>query len=96
MSVSNITEFTVDPGSRGEFLDLIRSSAQQTRDTEGCISFRFFTDRENPGRVIFIEEWETEELQAAYATKQMTDGSIQQLMSHLKALPHTAMLDEIS
>ena len=34
---------------------------EPTRKEEGCISYELYQDQDNPGRLVFIEEWQSKE-----------------------------------
>ncbi|RMH03389.1 MAG: antibiotic biosynthesis monooxygenase [Planctomycetota bacterium] len=50
-------ELRAAPGRREELLALCRRMLAPSRAEEGCLSYRFFVDPDDPERVLFFEEW---------------------------------------
>ena len=40
---------------------LFREMLTATQKEKGCIEYRLFTRKDEPGRYVFVEEWETQE-----------------------------------
>ncbi|MBL7009346.1 MAG: antibiotic biosynthesis monooxygenase [Planctomycetes bacterium] len=50
-------EVTAAAGKREELITCCRSMLQPSRAEPGCLSYRFFEDPDQPGRLLFFEEW---------------------------------------
>ncbi|MDH3425060.1 MAG: antibiotic biosynthesis monooxygenase [Acidimicrobiia bacterium] len=52
--------FTFDPAHQSAFVAAAGRVAEATRTEDGCISYEFFADLAEEGRVHLFEEWEEE------------------------------------
>jgi quinol monooxygenase YgiN len=44
--------------NRARFLEIATAMCRASRDDAGCAGYRFYEDAEQPGRFVFIEEWQ--------------------------------------
>lgn len=51
---------TFDPAHHEEMVAAAQRVSEPTRAEEGCISYEFFADLTEPGRMHLFEEWEEE------------------------------------
>jgi quinol monooxygenase YgiN len=64
--------FVLDPGKREQAIAAAREMMSETRKEEGCISYTFSAELDEPGRFRIFEEWEGEEaLNAHFAAPHM-------------------------
>jgi quinol monooxygenase YgiN len=63
-----IATLDVKPGMEGEVMRATMPLIAATRDEEGCISYEVAADIANPGRLVFVERWESQDdLEAHFA-----------------------------
>ena len=60
--------FELAPEDRDAFLRGREDGMRTSRAEDGCVSYVFAADPLEPGRVILVEEWASEEALAAHAT----------------------------
>jgi len=58
--------FVLDPGKRELAIAAAREMMSETRKEQGCISYTFSADLEEPGRFRVFEEWENAEALGAH------------------------------
>lgn len=51
---------TFDPANHNPMIEAAQQVAEITRSEEGCISYEFFADLAERGRLLVFEEWESE------------------------------------
>ncbi len=56
----------VPPRHRDRFLEIAATMCRASRDDAGCLGYRFYEDAEQPGRFVFIEEWQDDEALQAH------------------------------
>jgi quinol monooxygenase YgiN len=64
----------------------------QTRNYPGCVSFEIFEDVDVPGRVVFLQEWESRDSLEAYRAWRAGNGSRAQLRELYSAPARTSYL----
>ena len=65
---------TFNPSNHQDVVDAALAAAEASRDETGCISYEFFADLSEPGRMLVFEEWEEEEhLLAHFKTSHFAD-----------------------
>ena len=92
MSITTITQISVQAGRLRQFLALIEANAAETRGFPGCISFDYLTNPENPDQVVFIEVWDSEGAQESYLHARVADGSMDKLGAFFSGPPVTSIL----
>ena len=66
--------FEVDPSDRQAAVAAAVRMATETRKEEGCQSYAFYADFEDPDRIRVFEEWESgEALERHFRTPHMTE-----------------------
>jgi len=60
MTIPVVAIFTAKPGKEHELEALFRGLIETTLKEEGCIHYQLNRDLKNPGRFVWIEEWESE------------------------------------
>jgi quinol monooxygenase YgiN len=58
--------FEVDPEERDAFLQSRIEAMRTSRSEDGCLDYVFAADPLVPGRVVLVEQWESEEALAAH------------------------------
>jgi quinol monooxygenase YgiN len=53
--------FTMDPGQRDAFLAGRMEMMRVSRAEKGCIEYTFAADPLDPGRVVLVEKWESQD-----------------------------------
>jgi Uncharacterized conserved protein len=53
-----IARLTVKAGKKEELLALTRPLIAATRQEAGCIGYSLLDDRDDPGKCVFVEEWQ--------------------------------------
>ena len=65
---------TFDPANHQDMVDAAVATALASRTEEGCVSYEFFADVSQPGRLLVFEEWEEERhLLAHFKTSHFAD-----------------------
>ena len=62
--------FEVDPGERDAFLASRVGGMRSSRAEAGCLEYAFCADPLEPGRVVLVERWESEEALDAHLAAQ--------------------------
>jgi quinol monooxygenase YgiN len=52
---------TLKPGTLNKILEKAPAVQKKTREEEGCISYDFFTCTDDPNKLVFIEQFNTQE-----------------------------------
>jgi quinol monooxygenase YgiN len=73
MSLVVHNELSIDPARLDEFRTFL--DPDETRRFPGCKSFTILEDIDSPGRVIFIQEWESREALERYRKWRTESGS---------------------
>ena len=59
--IVGVGSFEVDPSERDEFVQSYVETMQISRGEEGCLEYTFAPDPLEPGRVVLVEKWESQE-----------------------------------
>lgn len=94
MSVNILLTIPVQPEKLDEFLQLIREIAPDTRAYEGCIGFDIYIDQDNPGTVLFFEEWESKQHYENYGKWRQETGLLETLAPLLAGLPSPSYVEK--
>jgi quinol monooxygenase YgiN len=71
------------PGEqRARFLTLATEMCRASRADEGCLGYRVYEDAEQPGRFVFVEEWQDDDALRAHFAQPHTG----RFMTELPAL----------
>ena len=60
-------QFTIDPAERDNFLQGMVPALERTRKEGGCLEYVMGADPADPGRIVLLEKWESDEALAAHA-----------------------------
>ena len=80
-------EMNVIPENRDQLLARLVELFPETRKAKGCIYINAYTAKDEPNRVIFLEEWETAEDYQAYLNHRIETGVFEQLKKMLTKEP---------
>lgn len=85
----------VKPEHRDEAIRRAIAISRDSEAEEGCLSYRFYTDLENPSVFFIFEEWESQEaLNAHFQTPHLKE--FQQHVARLLAAPSVIKQYEVS
>lgn len=56
----------VDPAQRDAFIDAARTLMAATRAEEGCVSYSFAADLDDPGHFVLAEQWDAQSCMDAH------------------------------
>ena len=56
-----VSRRTIKPENLEEVIEMYEEMIEETRKENGCISYEFFQDMNEPNTVAMIEEWEDQE-----------------------------------
>jgi len=87
MRITAIFEIRVKPGALDAAAALVESAVEQTRAFGGCESVDVLQARDEPERLIVIEQWASAAADAAYRRWRAADGAITGLPALLAAPP---------
>jgi quinol monooxygenase YgiN len=51
----------IAPENRDRFIELASEMCRRSRQDEGCVGYRFYSDLEQPDHYVIVEEWRDEE-----------------------------------
>lgn len=80
-------DLSIDPARLGEFLDIIKSVAPDTRAYAGCRLFDIWTDQDKPGHVFFYELWDSRQHQEKYFGWRVETGLVEKIGPYMTAPP---------
>ena len=78
--VTVVAEITAKPGCEEELKNVLLSVVEPVRKEEGCIQYDLHVSNNEPGKFVFIENWESPEALAKHGQAE-----------HMKALGAKAM-----
>ena len=61
-----VGSFKAQPGRESEGLDVLRALIEPTHGEDGCILYALHQGSDDPGRLAFVERWESRELLDAH------------------------------
>lgn len=97
LSLLVVSELSVQTGKVDEFLALVHDGLEVSRSFSGNQGFEIYVETENPGKVLFIEQWESEQHFQTYYQWRTDQGDFETLREYFSAPPATRMyhgLDE--
>ncbi len=56
----------IPPQHRERFQEIATAMCRASRGDDGCLGYRFYEDAEQPGRFVFIEEWQDDDALQAH------------------------------
>ena len=63
---------TVKPDRRDEWIEAALAMSRASQAEDGCVTYRFYADLEDPNLMLLFEVWESEEaLEAHFKTEHM-------------------------
>lgn len=87
LSLLVISELSVQEGKEAEFLELVNSELEVSRGFSGNQGFDIYVENDKPGKVLFIEQWETQEDFQNYYAWRLEQGDFTLLGSYFSAPP---------
>lgn len=87
MSVTAILDVQFKPESLDEGLEVLRRELARTRAFDGCRSVTVVQDRDDPTRVLAVEQWESLDHDAAYRAWRAGDGAITEMPALVARAP---------
>lgn len=87
LSLLVTSELSIQDGKVEEFLALVHSGLEISRSFSGNQSFDIFLDQEKPEKVLFIEQWESEQHFQKYYKWRLEQGDFETLGEYFSAPP---------
>jgi len=81
------SEFSIQTGKVDEFLTLIQDGLEVSRRFSGNQSFEIYLEKEKPGKVLFIEQWESAQHFQTYYQWRAERGDFETLGEYFSAPP---------
>lgn len=87
MTLVMVIEFSVIPEQREAFVAVSAAQVETIRARDGNLGFDILVDPKQPGRVVYIERWETAEQQEAFYRWWIAQGLTEKLAPFVAAAP---------
>ena len=87
LSLLVTSELSIIDGKCQEFLTLVQDGLEVSRSFAGNERFDIFLDQENPGKVLFIKQWEPEQHFQTYYQWRLGQGGFEALGEYFSAPP---------
>ncbi|PCI75550.1 MAG: hypothetical protein COB20_12560 [SAR86 cluster bacterium] len=87
LSLLVTSELSIQEGKVEEFLALVHDGLEVSRSFSGNQSFNIFLDQEKPGKVLFIEQWESEQHFQKYYQWRLEQRDFETLGEYFNAPP---------
>ncbi|MDA0279150.1 MAG: antibiotic biosynthesis monooxygenase [Proteobacteria bacterium] len=81
------SELSIQEGKVEDFLALVHDRLEVSRNFAGNQCFDIFLDQENPGKVLFIDQWESEQHFQTYYQWRLGQGDFETLGEYFSAPP---------
>lgn len=88
-SVLVTSELSIEPGRTDTFLKWIDEGFLDSRTFDGNLQFDVFVDDAEPGKIVFVERWRSEQDQHNYTEWRTRRGDFEKMQSFLIAPPVT-------
>lgn len=95
MALVMLIEFSVIPEQREAFVAVSAEQVETIRAREGNLDFDILVDPKQPGRVVYIERWETAEQQEAFYQWWIAQGLTERLAPYVAAAPKISTWETI-
>ncbi len=86
-SLTMVSELSVKPELASEFLTWITADLELSRKSKGNLQFDIYIDPYKSGNFLFIERWESKELQTEYINWRSQRGDYLKMQDYLLAPP---------
>ncbi|GAB1266635.1 putative quinol monooxygenase [Aurantivibrio infirmus] len=86
-SLTMVSELSVKPELASEFLTWITADLELSRKSKGNLQFDIYIDPYESGKFLFIERWESKELQTEYINWRSQRGDYLKMQDYLLAPP---------
>ena len=93
MATTSIFEIHFKPDAVDQAPALLHRILEETRAFDGCLGVTVLQDKDEPGHLIAIEEWESLEKDGAYREWRAGDGAIPELPDLLAVPPNLAICE---
>ncbi len=87
LSLVVTSELSIREGKLDEFLSLVNTGLEVSRNFSGNQSFDIYLEKENSGKVLFIERWESEQHFQKYFLWRLEQGDLDDLEPYFSAPP---------
>lgn len=87
LSLLVTSELSIQTGKVEEFLALVHDGLEVSLSFSGNQRFDIFVDQEDPGKVLFIEQWESEQHFQKYYQWRLEQGDFETLREYFSATP---------
>ena len=94
MTTAVTIDLSINPDKLNEFLEFIGQIAPDTRAYDGCQLFDIWTDKDQAGRVLFYELWDSRGHQEKYLAWRTETGLMDKLGPFLTAPPAISYFDK--
>lgn len=87
LSLIVTSELSIQSGKVEEFLSIVRSGLEVSRNFSGNQSFNIYVEKDNPDKVLFVERWESTEHFQKYYQWRLERGDFKLLGTFFSAPP---------
>ena len=87
LSLLVTSELSIQIGKVEEFLAIVHDGLEVSRSFSGNRSFELYLDQEKPGKVLFVEQWESEQHFQKYYQWRVERGGFETLGEYFSAPP---------
>jgi len=94
MALVILVELSVQPGKRNDFLTYLGEEIAVSRNFEGNQQFDILFDHNEPGKIIFYEQWQSREAQQRYWSWRVARGDNEKLQQYLLSPPVVRTFEE--
>ena len=95
LSLLVTSELSIQIGKVEELLLIAHDGLEVSRNFSGNQSFEIFLDQKEPGKVLFIEQWESEQHFQKYYQWRLARGDFEILGEYFSAPPTMRMYREL-
>lgn len=93
MTILATADFWVHPEKLDEFLELMKAALPDTRAFDGCEGIQTFTDQDEPGHVLLVEQWADRSAHEKYFAWRVEGGMMELLAPFATTDPKIAYFD---
>lgn len=94
LSLVVVSELSIYEESMQEFLNVVNAGLEVSREFSGNQGFNIYVDKKTPGKVLFIEQWESEQHFQGYYHWRLDQGDFETIGSFFSAPPVMRFYDE--
>ena len=87
LSLVVISELSIHEDKMEEFLNIVSAGLEVSRNFSGNQGFNIYVEKETPGKVLFIEQWESEQHFQSYYQWRLEQGDFETLGLYFSSPP---------